>query len=263
MIGALVVLIRVVNPAYPEAMMLVILFMNVMAPVIDYVLVQGQHHAERQAPCRNLSRPATRSLFATAVCVVCALLVAVAAVGLRERQEVNAQLYQQKNVLLAAGLLKPGADGVARSEVLAIFDERIRVRAGRPRDRRARARRQGRRRGLRPAQGAQRPGDSRAPRRRTTRGSARLPKRGVVYFSHEAATARSSRWCCRSRAWACGARSTASSSLDRDGNTVRGLTFYDQKETPGLGGEIGNPKWQALWRGRKAFDDQLGRRSSP
>jgi Na+-transporting NADH:ubiquinone oxidoreductase subunit C len=45
-------------------------------------------------------------------------------------------------------------------------------------------------------------------------------------------------------------------SLSPDGNTVRGLTYYDQKETPGLGGEISNPKWQALWRGRKGFDDQ-------
>ena len=43
-------------------------------------------------------------------------------------------------------------------------------------------------------------------------------------------------------------------SIDRDGNTVRGLTFYEQKETPGLGGEISNPKWQALWVGRKAYD---------
>jgi len=41
MIGAMVVLIRVVNPAYPEAMMLVILFMNVMAPVIDYGFVKA------------------------------------------------------------------------------------------------------------------------------------------------------------------------------------------------------------------------------
>jgi Na+-transporting NADH:ubiquinone oxidoreductase subunit C len=48
--------------------------------------------------------------------------------------------------------------------------------------------------------------------------------------------------------------------LDRDGNTVRGLTYYEQKETPGLGGEIGNPKWQALWRGRKGFDDQWNAR---
>lgn len=41
LIGALVVLIRTVNPAYPEAMMLVILFMNVMAPVIDYGFVKA------------------------------------------------------------------------------------------------------------------------------------------------------------------------------------------------------------------------------
>ena len=41
LIGALVVLIRIVNPAYPEAMMLVILFMNVMAPVIDYAFVKA------------------------------------------------------------------------------------------------------------------------------------------------------------------------------------------------------------------------------
>ncbi len=41
MIGALVVLVRVVNPAYPEAMMLVILFMNVFAPLIDYCVVKG------------------------------------------------------------------------------------------------------------------------------------------------------------------------------------------------------------------------------
>ena len=39
LLGALVVLIRVVNPAYPESMMLVILFMNVMAPVIDHGFV--------------------------------------------------------------------------------------------------------------------------------------------------------------------------------------------------------------------------------
>ena len=41
LIGVLVVLIRVFNPAYPEAVMLVILFMNVMAPFIDYVTVQA------------------------------------------------------------------------------------------------------------------------------------------------------------------------------------------------------------------------------
>ncbi len=40
-IGALVVLIRVVNPAYPEGMMLAILFMNMFAPLIDYVVIRA------------------------------------------------------------------------------------------------------------------------------------------------------------------------------------------------------------------------------
>ncbi len=41
MIGALVVLIRDVNPAFPAAVMMAILFMNVVAPFIDWVLIQS------------------------------------------------------------------------------------------------------------------------------------------------------------------------------------------------------------------------------
>lgn len=41
LIGVLVVLIRVVNPAYPEGMMLAILFMNLFAPLIDYFAIQA------------------------------------------------------------------------------------------------------------------------------------------------------------------------------------------------------------------------------
>jgi len=41
LIGVMVVLVRVVNPAFPEGMMLSILFANMFAPVIDYVVVQA------------------------------------------------------------------------------------------------------------------------------------------------------------------------------------------------------------------------------
>lgn len=41
LIGIMVILIRVVNPAYPEGMMLAILFANLFAPLIDHVVVQG------------------------------------------------------------------------------------------------------------------------------------------------------------------------------------------------------------------------------
>jgi Na+-transporting NADH:ubiquinone oxidoreductase subunit B len=41
LIGVMCVLVRVVNPAYPEGMMLAILFANVFAPVIDYIVIQA------------------------------------------------------------------------------------------------------------------------------------------------------------------------------------------------------------------------------
>lgn len=44
-------------------------------------------------------------------------------------------------------------------------------------------------------------------------------------------------------------------SLEADYNTIRGLQFYAHAETPGLGGEIDNPKWRKQWQGKKAFND--------
>lgn len=41
--------------------------------------------------------------------------------------------------------------------------------------------------------------------------------------------------------------------LEGDGNTIQGIGFYDHKETPGLGGEISNPRWQAQWPGKQVY----------
>jgi len=40
-IGVTVILIRVINPAFPEGMMLAILFGNLLAPVIDHLVVSS------------------------------------------------------------------------------------------------------------------------------------------------------------------------------------------------------------------------------
>ena len=48
LIGAMCVLIRVVNPAFPEGMMLAILFGNVFAPIIDYLVVQANVRRRRR-----------------------------------------------------------------------------------------------------------------------------------------------------------------------------------------------------------------------
>src|SRR5690554_704729 len=42
--------------------------------------------------------------------------------------------------------------------------------------------------------------------------------------------------------------------LESDLNTIGGLKFYQHAETPGLGGEIDNPNWRAIWEGKLAFD---------
>jgi Na+-transporting NADH:ubiquinone oxidoreductase subunit C len=39
----------------------------------------------------------------------------------------------------------------------------------------------------------------------------------------------------------------------RDFNTIKGLVYYEHGETPGLGGEVDNPNWKALWNGKQAF----------
>jgi Na+-transporting NADH:ubiquinone oxidoreductase subunit C len=190
-------------------------------------------------------------LFATAVSVICALLVATAAVGLRERQTANALLYKQKNVLLAAGLLQPG-EAMSREELLAVFDQRIRVRAvdlktGRwvPED-------QLDVRNYDQRKARNDPALSRAAPPNEAQ-VARLPARGIVY-EVLGKDGKVDQMVLPIEGMGMWGTVYGFLSLDRDTNTVRGLTFYEQKETPGLGGEIANPKWQALWVGRKAYD---------
>ncbi len=189
-------------------------------------------------------------LFAAAISVACALVVAASAVGLRERQQTNALLYQQKNVLLAAGLIDPEED-LSRQEILDSFERNIRVRvidlkSGElvPEDKFDAKTYDQRKARKDPALSFKAP-DNPA-------GVARLPNYATVYQVVKAQGLEQvvvpiegmGMW----------GTMYGFLALDRDGNTVRGLTFYEQKETPGLGAEIASPQWQALWVGRQAYD---------
>lgn len=44
--------------------------------------------------------------------------------------------------------------------------------------------------------------------------------------------------------------------LKADANTVVGLGYYEHGETAGLGGEVDNPKWKALWPGKEIYNEQ-------
>ena len=43
--------------------------------------------------------------------------------------------------------------------------------------------------------------------------------------------------------------------LEANTDKVVGLGFYEHAETPGLGGEVDNPKWKAQWNGKEVYDD--------
>ncbi|MEM1400382.1 MAG: Na(+)-translocating NADH-quinone reductase subunit C [Pseudomonadota bacterium] len=43
--------------------------------------------------------------------------------------------------------------------------------------------------------------------------------------------------------------------LEENGNDIAGLQFYEHAETPGLGAEVDNPRWKALWSGKKLADE--------
>ena len=46
--------------------------------------------------------------------------------------------------------------------------------------------------------------------------------------------------------------------IEEDFNTVAGITYYEHKETPGLGAEVDNEKWKESWVGKKIYqDDQV------
>lgn len=44
--------------------------------------------------------------------------------------------------------------------------------------------------------------------------------------------------------------------IEADGNRIAGVSFYQHGETPGLGGEITNVRWQRDWQGKRLFDTQ-------
>ena len=193
--------------------------------------------------------------FAAAVCVVCALLVAASAVGLREKQETNQLLYRQKNVLLAAGVVKPGddlSDNVSSSRCSIATSASASSTFGpatwSPRARWMR----------RPTTSARR-GATRPPRTRrrpTPRRYRGCRTYGTVYYVVDAANRdRVEQIVIPVEGIGMWGTMYGFLAIDRDTTTISGLTYYDQKETPGLGGEAGSARWQALWRGRKAYDE--------
>lgn len=200
---------------------------------------------------RDVNAPGYTVGFALVVCLVCAAIVATAAVLLQPRQAANARLYMEKNVLIAAGLAQP-TETLTIADVDALFERHVEARLVDLRtgelvpddaiDARAFDQRAAR---SDPATSSTAPTNN--------AGIHRLPHLAMVYVIREGdaidqlvlALEGLGMW----------GTMYGFVSLAPDGNTVRGLTYYEHRETPGLGGEVGSPVWQQVWHGREIYDD--------
>jgi Na+-transporting NADH:ubiquinone oxidoreductase subunit C len=189
--------------------------------------------------------------FATAVCLVCSIVVSTSAVALRERQDRNKVLDRQTKVLVVAGLLEEGQPATAE-QVEALFSDNIRIRAvdlatGEYDDavdvstydqRKA----------------AKDPSESRAAPPNNA-GILRLPDTALVYQKVAGDDVEMLILPIEGK----GLWSTLYGflALAPDTTTIEGITFYEHGETPGLGGEVDNPAWKALWKGREAYNQSF------
>ncbi|MDH5675948.1 MAG: Na(+)-translocating NADH-quinone reductase subunit C [Myxococcales bacterium] len=187
-------------------------------------------------------------MFAAAICVVCSIFVSGSAVLLKDRQLENKILDRQTKVLDVAGLVEEG-QSLSRAQVLELFEKNIEavvvdLESGDVAEGvdaqsfdQARAAKD-------PAQSKEAPENDAKVRR--------IPNQALVYQVKQEGKVSMVILPVEGK----GLWSTLYGfvAIDADGNTIRGLTFYQHAETPGLGGEVDNPSWKALWPGRKAFD---------
>ncbi len=192
---------------------------------------------------------------ALVVCLVCSVLVASVAVALKPRQEKNQTLEKLKNILIAGGLIDEKDKG---ADVEGIFSQKVTgtiidLKTG---DFLAKDKQTGL---LAPNQFDLKKNandtklSSEVPEKLSFSGIKRVPVNMAVYFAKDAGEISK----IILPLFGKGLWSTMYGfiALDKDLKTVKGFTFYEHGETPGLGGEVDNPKWKALWKGKLAFDD--------
>lgn len=199
----------------------------------------------------NQNESTARTLLMTlAVCLVCSILVAGAAVALKPIQTQNALLDMQRNVLTIAGL---GDSDMSGAEVRAMFDQRIVARlvdlqSGRFSDDFDPI-------GFDPVAAAKDPSLSRNLTKAEDPASINRRENYSVVYLVEDDQGQMETLILPVRGYGLWSTMHGFIALQSDLNTVQGFGFYQHAETPGLGGEIDNPDWRNLWPGKKVYDD--------
>lgn len=181
---------------------------------------------------------------AVALCLVCAVLVSFSAVALKPLQVGNKELDMKKNILEVAGLLQEGGniDAVFKDKIEAKI---VNLETGDYVEDMNPAEYDQRKAAKDPALSVAIPKDKDIAHIRVK------AKYAKVFLVKEAGAIKSV--ILPINGYGLWSTLYGFLSLDADGQTVQSINFYDQAETPGLGGEVVNPNWRALWKGKKVY----------
>jgi len=194
---------------------------------------------------------------ALTLCLVCSVLVSAVAVGLKPAQVENARLDRNKNILVAADLYdaeSDTADDVAErfkdfdvkiidlNEGTYLDDDALKT-AGIP-DRNA----------YDASQATKNQALSEDLGDNDPAGIGRKPKYAKVYVKEDDAS-QPEAIVLPIQGYGLWGTIYGFLTLESDMNTIKGISFYEHKETPGLGARIEEPAWRAKWSGIESYDE--------
>lgn len=177
------------------------------------------------------------------LCIVCSVIVSTAAVVLQPAKRANQQLEIQRNVVQAGGLLREGATvaeafSSVQTRIVDLstgqFTDEINVET------------------FDQFKSSRDPDLSRELSRQEDIATIkRLERFAKVYIVEEQEQIK--KVILPVRGYGLWSTMFGYLALDGDANTVSGISFYEHGETPGLGGEIDNPRWKSQWPGKKIY----------
>ena len=182
------------------------------------------------------------------LCVICSVVVSAAAVILKPKQVANKDLDRKTNILAAAGLLQPGksVDEMFEQITTKVVD----MNTGKYTDAVDGAK-------FDIQKAAKDPALSEVlPREKDIASIKRQPKYMPVYVVEDN-NGGMDKVILPVHGYGLWSTLYGFLALEGDLNTVVGLGFYSHAETPGLGGEVDNPAWKAVWPGKKVYADNM------
>lgn len=194
---------------------------------------------------------------ALVLCLVCSVMVSAVAVGLKPAQVENQLLDRNKNILVAAGLFDPAKDtNDDVAERFADFDIKLvdlekgeyateadLSQAGITDVNNYDANQAAKNKALSTDLGNDDPASIGA-----------VPKFAKVYVKNDA-DGNPELMVLPVHGYGLWGTMYGFLTLEGDLNTIRGISWYEHKETPGLGARIEEPKWRAQWEGIHAYDE--------